>query len=179
LREIIHDAANCLAEARRSVSELRRNRNASPGLAEELSESARQLTVSSGARLKLAVDTLAQELPAYVEYNLLRIAQEAIINAVKHAGACTIEVTLLMLPGALRITVRDDGAGFVPGDAAADHFGLVGMKERAKEIGAELRVTSELQMGATIAVDFPVKKMDPQTADAARRGARHTIKAEL
>ena len=94
-------------------------------------------------------------MPAYVEYNLLRIAQEAIINAVKHAGARTIEVSLQTLPEGLRIAVRDDGSGFVPGDPPIDHFGLVGMKERAKEIGADLRVTSEPKMGTSIVVDFP------------------------
>lgn len=176
LREIIHDAANCLTEARRSVSELRRNRGASPGLSAELSASARQLTDQGGARLKLAIERLAQSLPAYVEYNLLRIAQEAIINAVKHAGARTIEVTLQMLPEGVRIAVQDDGSGFVPGDPATDHFGMVGMKERAKEIGADLRVTSELKIGTTIVVDFPVRKMGE---DALRRGARQSVKAEL
>jgi len=164
LREIIHDAANCLTEARRSVSELRRNRAPSPGLAAELSASARQLTARGGARLKLGIERLVVErltggLPAYVEYNLLRIAQEAIINAVKHAGARTIAVTLQTLPEGLRIAIEDDGSGFVPGDPATDHFGLVGMKERAKEIGADLRVTSEPKMGTTIVVDFPVGKM--------------------
>ncbi len=180
LREIIHDAANCLTEARRSVSELRRNRAPSPGLAAELSASARQLTAQGGARLKLAIERLAEGLPAYVEYNLLRIAQEAIINAVKHAGARTIEVTLQILPEVLRIAVQDDGSGFVPGDPATDHFGLLGMKERAKEIGAALRVTSEPKVGTTIVVDFPVGKMGPQAMnhDALRRGPRQSIKAE-
>jgi ligand-binding sensor domain-containing protein/signal transduction histidine kinase len=175
LREIIHDAANCLTEARRSVSELRRNRGTSPGLAAELSESARQLTAPGEARLKLAVGKLTQGLPAYVEYNLLRIAQEAIINAVKHAGARTIEVTLETPPEVLRIAVRDDGAGFVTRDSAADHFGLIGMKERAKEIGADLRVVSEPRMGTSIVVDFPVPK---SSEDALRRGVRQGIKAE-
>jgi signal transduction histidine kinase len=158
------------------VSELRRNRGPSPGLAAELSESARQLTAAGEARLKLVVEKFPQGLPAYVEYNLPRIAQEAIINAVKHAGARTIEVTLQMLPDVLRIAVEDDGSGFVPGDPAADHFGLVGMKERAKEIGADLRVSSEPKTGTTIVVDFPVKKLGEGVL---RRGARRSIKAEL
>ena len=77
--------------------------------------------------------------------------------------------------------MRDDGSGFVPGDSATDHFGLVGMKERAKEIGADLRVTSAPKMGTTVVVDFPVGKMGPQTInnDALRRGPRRSIKAEL
>jgi ligand-binding sensor domain-containing protein/two-component sensor histidine kinase len=176
LRDIIHDAANCLAEARRSVSELRRTRGPSPGLAAELSASARQLTASGSGRLKLVVERLTQDLPAYVEYNLLRIAQEAIINAVKHAGARTIEVTLQMLPEGLRLAVQDDGSGFVVGDAAPHHFGLLGMQERAKEIGADLRVTSEPKMGTTVVVDFPVKIMDE---GALRRVARQSVRTEL
>ncbi len=176
LRDIIHDAANCLTEARRSVSELRKNRGPNPGLAAELSASARQLTVSGGARLELAIDGSHQKLPAYAEYNLLRIAQEAITNAVKHAAAETIEVSLKMLPEGVRIAVRDDGAGFVPTDPADDHFGLVGMNERAKDIGAELRVMSELKVGTTIVVDFPVARMSEGTL---RRDGRQGIKAEL
>jgi ligand-binding sensor domain-containing protein/two-component sensor histidine kinase len=181
LREIIHDAANCLTEARRSVSELRRNRALSPGLAAELSESARQLTIPGGAHLKLAIDRHSLALPAYVEYNLLRIAQEAIINAVKHANARSIEVSLRRLPAALRIQVRDDGSGFVPGEPATDHFGLIGMEERAKEIGADLRVTSEPRKGTSIVVDFPVPETGTQTVgdDVLRHGARQSMKAEL
>jgi ligand-binding sensor domain-containing protein/signal transduction histidine kinase len=176
LRDIIHDAANCLAEARRSVSELRKNRGPSSGLAAELAASAQQLTAAGGASLKLAIDRIQQTLPAYVEYNLLRIAQEAILNAVKHAGARTIEVALEMLPEGLRIAVTDDGSGFTPGDAAPDHFGLLGMHERADEIGAELRVVSEPRRGTTIVVDFPIS---PLSGSEVPGVAREGIKAEL
>ncbi len=167
LREIIHDAANCLTEVRRSVSELRNNRTPSSGLSAELSESAKQLTASCGANLKLAVEKVAA-LPAYIEYNLLRIAQEAIINAVKHSGARTIEVTLQSMPEALRIEVRDNGTGFAEGGASADHFGLIGMKERAKDIGADLHVVSEPRMGTRIVLDFTRKTMKAEFSNAER-----------
>lgn len=176
LRDIIHDAANCLTEARRSVSGLRKNRGPSPGLAAQLSESARQLSLSSGARLKLAIEKFSEPLPAYVEYNLLRIAQEAITNAVKHAGAQTIQVTLQMLPDVLRIVVQDDGSGFVTSATAADHFGLIGMSERAKEIGAEFSVSSEPGMGTSVTVEFPVKNMREKMP---RTAAQQSVGAEL
>jgi len=100
---------------------------------------------------------------------------------VKHASARTIEVTLQLLPGVLRIAVQDDGSGFLPQAPAADHFGLVGMKERAKEIGAVFSVKSEPHMGTTIVVDFPVRNSGPQTKsnDPLRRGDRQSIKAEF
>lgn len=175
LRDIIHDAANCLTEARRSVSGLRKNPGPGPGLAAQLTESARRLSFAGSARLKLGIERFSEALPAYAEYNLLRIAQEAIANAVKHAGAQTIEVTLQMLPDVLRMVVQDDGSGFVPSAGAADHFGLIGMRERAKEIGAEFSVTSEPGMGTTVVVDFPVKKMNEKTL---RRGAQQSVGAE-
>lgn len=94
----------------------------------------------------------------------------------KHAGAHTIAVSLQTLPDVLRIAVQDDGAGFAPGESATDHFGLVGMKERAKEIGADLQVTSQPRMGTTVVVDFPVKKT---SEGALRVGVRQSVKAEL
>lgn len=176
LRDIIHDAANCLSEARRSVSGLRKNRGPGPGLAAQLSECAKQLSQAGSARLKLGIERISEPLPAYVEYNLLRIAQEAITNANKHSGARTIEVNLQMLPDSLHIVVQDDGSGFVPSDATADHFGLIGMKERANEIGAELSVASEPGMGTMVAVDFPIKNIGEKLL---RRAAQQSVGAEL
>jgi ligand-binding sensor domain-containing protein/signal transduction histidine kinase len=172
LRDIIHDAANCLTEARRSVSGLRRTPAASPGLAAELAENARQLTASSSARLKLNIEKRSLELPAYVEYNLLRIAQEAIVNAVKHSGARNIEVSLQVFPERLRMVVADDGSGFTRAEAAPDHFGLVGIQERAQELGAELRVTSQPRAGTSVAVDVPIRA-------AACNAAPQEVKAEI
>lgn len=175
LRDIIHDAANCLAEARRSVSELRRSPAAGPGLAAELSESARQLTASSVARLKLDIERRSLELPAYVEYNLLRIAQEAIVNAVKHSGARNIEVRLQLLPERLRMMVADDGLGFALAESAPDHFGLLGMRERAQEISAELSVTSQPEAGTAVVVELPLR-----VAGAAASGTEgQEVKAEI
>jgi ligand-binding sensor domain-containing protein/two-component sensor histidine kinase len=176
LGDIIHDAAHCLAEARQSVTELRRDRG--PGLVTELSESARQLTSVGHARLKLAIENVPPGLPAFVEYNLLRIAQEAIVNAVKHSGARTIEVTLQLLPDVLRLAVQDDGGGFMQLGPAlpAGHFGLIGMQERATEIGADLRIISRMESGTRIAVDLPVKGM---AEGILRCVGRRSINAEL
>lgn len=175
LRDIIHDAANCLAEARRSVSGLRRSPAASSGLAAELSENARQLTASCPARLKLNVEKHSLELPAYVEYNLLRIAQEAILNAAKHSGAWNIEVSLQVLPERLRIVVADDGSGFTRAETAPHHFGLVGMNERAQEMGAELCVASQPGAGTSVTVELPI-----HIAGAAASGAApQEVKAEI
>jgi signal transduction histidine kinase len=76
---------------------------------------------------------------------LLRIAQEAIANAARHAGAGHIHVDLRQERNAVRLRVTDDGRGFDVGatlGADTGHYGLKGMQERARRIGARLTVTS-------------------------------------
>ena len=93
------------------------------------------------------------ELPPDVEYNLLRIAQEAIANAVRHSGAKTVHVSLDGAPDRVHLFVSDDGRGFDGGVAPpAGHYGLIGMKERAAHIGADLQLTSAPGRGTTVAV---------------------------
>ena len=77
-----------------------------------------------------------------VEVTLYRIIQEALTNAVKHANAERVEVTVREDDGMLRIRVADDGTGFDPTVAATSGFGLTGMRERVALLGGELEVAS-------------------------------------
>jgi signal transduction histidine kinase len=90
---------------------------------------------------------------------MLRIASEAVNNSVKHSGAKVIEVILKSSPEALRISVRDDGSGFSRenGNVRPGHYGLIGMKERAAQIGAELDLATEPGRGTTVSVLLPSK----------------------
>src|SRR5437588_5786015 len=83
LDEIIRDAATCMREARRSVAGLRSPRGDESGFTAALAQAARQMTETRDVRLKLDLQQSPVGLPADVEYNLLRIAAEAISNAVK------------------------------------------------------------------------------------------------
>jgi signal transduction histidine kinase len=87
------------------------------------------------------------------------IVQQAITNVLRHAQARSVQLAMDFGIRRLRISVRDDGRGFVPDDAAAEatHFGLLGMRERAREIGAEVRVRSELERGTTVSVLVPYR----------------------
>jgi len=161
LLDIVNDAANCLSEARRSVAELRRNPAEEAGLAAGISQVAKQAAGVNGPVLLLDLDPVPPGLPAYVEYNLLRISQEAVTNCAKHSGAANIEVTLRVTEECVRLSVKDDGAGFQTGwdgESPDGHFGLTGMKERAKDIGADFRVDSAPRAGTTVAVSLPVRK---------------------
>lgn len=156
LEEIIRDAATCLRETRQSVAGLRAGHDSESGLTAAIGTAARDITDTKDVRLKLKLDKGLPKLPAEVEYNLLRIASEAISNSVKHSGARTIEVALESTPETLRLTVHDDGSGLGDGPALRPgHYGIIGMKERATQIGAELVLSSESGNGTTVSVLLP------------------------
>jgi ligand-binding sensor domain-containing protein len=158
LEDIIEDSAGCLREARRSVADLRNNSLPQSGLSAAIANAARQSVGEAGARLKLNLEHVPGNLPADVEYNLVRIAQEAVTNSVKHSGARTIEVMLAATRESVRLSVQDDGSGFErAGEPAGNHYGLVGMQERARDIGAVFQVASEPGEGTTVSVALPIR----------------------
>jgi signal transduction histidine kinase len=162
LEDIIHDAANCLKETRRSVAGLRGvARQEASGLALAVAGAARQITETKNVKLRLKLDKGPRGLPAEVEYNLLRIATEAVQNSVKHSGARTIEVSLQTTSEEVSLSVSDDGAGFEPdehGHLKPGHYGLIGMKERAAQIGAEFVFNSAPGRGTVVTVRMPVNR---------------------
>jgi signal transduction histidine kinase len=173
LEEIIHDAGHCLSEARRSVGGLRADPGNGPaqptGLAAAVAQAARQLTETRDVRLELRLAPTPANLPADVEYNVLRIAQEAITNAVRHSGAGTIEVTLASTPEQLSLTVRDDGAGFAANGREhpqPGHYGLIGMRERAAQVQGKLQVESAPGEGTTIRLELNVARAQIGAPDA-------------
>ncbi len=166
LLDIIEDAAMCLRETRRSVAGLRGTKApSSSGLAASIAQAARQITETKNVRLKLRLETEPPNLAPEFEYNLLRIATEAVSNAVKHSGARTIEVTLKPAgkssQGAIFLSVADDGAGCEwseNGHLKPGHYGLIGMKERAAQIGAQFAFESAPGRGTIVSVMAPVER---------------------
>lgn len=174
LEEIIGDAGNCLQEARRSVAGLRSPRQNGSELATAVGEAARQLTETRGIRLEVKLAEASPRLAADVEYNLLRIAQEAIINAVRHSRGRMVEVVLECSDQELSLSVRDDGIGFVPPDAAhplPGHYGLIGMQERAAQIRARLELRTAPGQGTTVRVVLPAAAMRAAAAAVTERGS--------
>lgn len=159
LSEIVQDAANCLREARHSVAGLRNTRGDELGLAAAVAQTARQLTAASDMTLQLRLDNCPASLTPDVQYNILRIVQEAVANAVKHSAARQVEVALGCSPHQLTLSVRDNGVGFdtqlhEPGQSG--HYGLIGMRERATHLGADLRIVSEPGHGTLVSLTLPL-----------------------
>jgi signal transduction histidine kinase len=147
--------AHSLEEAHRTVWNLRSQSLEDGPLSEALSTIMKQLTEGARIEARMKVSGAERRLPIRVETHLLRIGQEAIINAVKHARAQNIEVELRFDAESVTLRVRDDGRGFDVETAPSTnegHFGLTGMRERAKQIGGRLQINSTKGMGAEIAL---------------------------
>ncbi len=145
-----------IAEARRYVWDLRSPVLENKDLRTALSETARRLTNETTIQARVEVNGTFRPLPPLVEANLLRIGQEAINNAVKHANAQHIAVNLIFDVRRVKLSVRDDGRGFNNQSAAngkAGHFGLIGMRERAEQIGGTFSINSTEGGGTEVVAD--------------------------
>ena len=142
-------------ETRRSIQDLRSGRLENTDLPSALKDFARQISEEKNLRVVTGIDPLPDGIRLLDEHNLLRIAQEAVNDAVQHSGARNIELNLKTGDNVLQLEIRDDGAGFDPGLAKPGHFGLQGMRERAIKIGAAWKLTSEPGAGTRIVVQLP------------------------
>jgi ligand-binding sensor domain-containing protein len=149
-------ARYCTTEARRSVLDLRASVLDGRNLGSALQSGAQIWTAGSGVKVEVEVPAQQSSLPDEVERNLLRIAQEAVTNAVKHAQATKISVTLRMSePRKLYLRIADNGRGFKKADIFSSndgHFGLIGMRERALKLGTDLHLASQAGEGTRIEV---------------------------
>lgn len=152
-----------VGEVRRSVQTLRTETGASESLGTAIAGLARHLSESSGIPIQVTADERTARLRPEVESELLRITQESMNNAVRHAHPSMVEVRCSVdAPGA-EIVVQDDGSGLGPG--RSDSWGLEIMRERALLIGAELTIEDADPHGTVVAVRLP------RPGNAERRGA--------
>jgi signal transduction histidine kinase len=91
-----------------------------------------------------------------VQQDLLRIAQEAISNALRHAQPTVINVSLRFDPPNLMLKIRDNGSGIADGRSSGGGFGFANMRARAKNLGAELDIRSTAGSGTSVVVRLPI-----------------------
>jgi signal transduction histidine kinase len=142
-------------EAQRCVSALRNVALANGTLLSAIEQIGHKLTSDSNVRLEAKLEGQPYSLPEHCESNLLRIAQEALTNAVRHAGAATIRVFLAYRPGAVVLEVDDSGQGMSSGRSFGGGFGIQGMRERARQIGGEIQILSNPGGGTRVIVTVP------------------------
>jgi PAS domain S-box-containing protein len=125
------------------------------GLREALGAMARGME-TDGVRVAVEFPTPIPRLGEETEVAVYRVAQEALANAVRHAGARAVTLTLTARAGLLRLQVHDDGRGFVRNELDTPALGLVAMEERAAALGGRLRVCSTPGTGTTIVLECPL-----------------------
>ena len=156
LRDLQREA---LAEMRALIFELR------PGNVEEhgLIQALRTHSASLSGRIGLPVvveGELSERPSIEVEETLYRIAQEALHNVVKHAGAREVRLDVARVPDGVKLRVADDGRGFDPQTVPDGHLGITGMRSRAERLGGTLTVTASPGRGTTIEVVVPAVPAD-------------------
>jgi two-component system, NarL family, sensor histidine kinase UhpB len=131
------------------------------GLVPAIRSHARAVLETAGVRVDVDAPDEALTLPADESINLFRIAQEAVSNIVRHAGARHVVIVLRQEGELVRLSVEDDGRGFdvqrtLDQALRTQRLGLLGIHERAQLFGGSATVTSEPGQGTRIAVSFPV-----------------------
>jgi two-component system sensor histidine kinase UhpB len=125
------------------------------GLQESVHSLAEAMT-AAGTPATAVFPTPIPRLDEETEIGVYRIAQEALANAVRHAQAATVQISLGVTDGVLALEVRDDGCGFVPDAPRGDALGLVGMEERALALGGLLDLRSAPGRGTRVRLTCPI-----------------------
>lgn len=137
----------------------------------------RQAAHTASLDVALDIEPMDPGLTPEAEYQLLRVASEAVANTIAHANATQIEVRCGIRDGELQLTLADDGVGFETSieENRPGHFGLVGMRERAQEICAEIEVQSAAGRGTRILIKLPLSRSAPMDSNP-RGGFQHQFR---
>jgi signal transduction histidine kinase/ligand-binding sensor domain-containing protein len=159
----IEQASAAISEGRDAVHELRSGLLTTTDLAQGITTFAEELleqpSVSVRPDLRVQIEGTPVTLNSIVRDETFRIAAEAVRNAIRHASAKHIEVEIRYDEQQLRVRIRDDGKGIDPAVVdqghAPGHYGLRGMRERAKLVGGSLEVWSEPGSGTEVELTIP------------------------
>lgn len=162
MQEIPDAIRSSIDDVRRISRELRPEALDDLGLANALLILCRRMGRHTGVRVEPDLDLAngLPHLPPETELVLYRVAQEGLTNAVRHAQATTITLSLRVAAGRIALRVRDDGRG-IEAPLAGESVGISGMRERALLIGAQLEIRSGHGAGTEVRLDAPIVREAP------------------
>jgi signal transduction histidine kinase/ligand-binding sensor domain-containing protein len=158
LEKTLRRADTAIAEGRSAVYDLRSSATTTNDLAEAVNAVGNELCKDAAAAFNLTVEGTTRDLHPIIRDEIYRISREALSNACKHAHARHIEAEISYGDRLFRLRIRDDGEGMpdeILEQGRAGHYGLPGIRERAKQIGAELTIWSRLGTGTEIDLSVP------------------------
>ena len=142
-----------MQELRETIYQLRANVSEDHELTTVATDYLARFEERTGIRSAWQSETI-HRLPYRVEQELWRIVQEALANVDRHSGAAQVLVRFDVDDHGARIEIADNGRGFDPAGVAGDHYGIVGMRERADAIGARLTILSRAERGTSVVVEL-------------------------
>jgi len=166
LRRVRNLMGKGIAEGRAALQELRSTELPSTTLDQALSDFCDELTPADRARVRIAKMGCPKPLDPAVLHQSYLITREALLNALRHSQAKKIEVEIEYSPRKLRIVVRDNGMGIeshVLHSGRKSHWGLTVMRERAANIGAQLRIWSKPKAGTEVELTVPLPTVHNRT----------------
>jgi signal transduction histidine kinase len=164
MEQVLDRADGVLLEGRQRVRDLRHDDPDGQELPRTLQRYGEELAQGQSPKFNLSVLGAPPPLDPIVSNDIARIAREAIANAFQHAQASRIEAELTYNSDRVSLRIRDDGAGIDPrilSAGKAGHWGLSGMRERARKIGAQLNIRSRAGDGTEVELTIPAKVAYP------------------
>ena len=156
----VADLARHLASQAREMIYDFRATSAAGTFLDQIRHQLTQWQAATGIQARLEAPRNPGVLPLRLEYDVLRVVEEALTNVQRHARAREVAVQVAIEGDDLRITVRDDGQGFGCDDwqtlVQEGRFGLLGMRERAQRVGGDLHVESKPGIGTSIRLRVPL-----------------------
>lgn len=146
-----------LREARLSVQGLRASALDGQDLSDALAAVVDRADASGQAAARFSLQGDAAGVPAPIANELLRIGEEALANALRHASPHHVLTSLQVTPNAVRLVVEDDGAGIDSADTNDSGYGLLGMRERAARLGGTLSIESQPGEGTRVQAHIPLQ----------------------
>ena len=166
IQQAMTRARTTLADARRAIGDLRETQTTPTDLNEAIRTEAERFRHATGIPCTLGLCQAPAISPQLAE-NILRAVSEGLMNAARHAQAREVLLTLSCDDQNIWIEIRDDGIGFDPQESLkrSGHYGLIGIRERARLYGGSLTIESRPSQGTTLKIQLPLADRGPQTAD--------------
>lgn len=152
LKRALDQADSSMTEARKMLLDMRLPVLEASTLPEALEEAGAEATEGKGATFALRVRGSVAPLPYAAQAAMFLIGREAIRNAANHASASRITANLVYTDQEFRMAIQDNGCGFDPTEKKEGHFGVAGMDERARAVGATLRIDTAPGKGTSVSV---------------------------
>ena len=144
------------SEARRIISGVRPPILDESGVVAAIAHLVHDPAIAQGPEIRVHSDVTFTRLAPVLENAIYRIVQEGLTNARKHSQSPNVRISLLQRGDQIRIEIRDWGIGFDPKAVKKSHFGLAGIRERARVLGGKCGIRSTLGEGTFITVELPL-----------------------